>query len=73
MRSDEDFRTHVRLAIDAIDDSVFWLELLRLTTCPPTDDLDALIREGQELAGLLAGALPFPPRRQDDGARTVIV
>jgi hypothetical protein len=55
-RSTEDFKTELGLAIDAIDESVFWLELLRLTEPPPSDQLDSLIAEGQELGALCANA-----------------
>lgn len=57
-RSTEDFRTELGLAIEAIDESVFWLELLRLTEPPPSDQLDSLIAEGQELGALCASATP---------------
>ena len=57
-RSTEDFKAELGLAIDAIDESVFWLELLRLTEPPPSDQLDSLIAEGQELGALCANATP---------------
>jgi hypothetical protein len=46
-----------------VDEAVFWLEMLRLTAAPPTHDLDGLIAEGQELAGLIAGVARPSVRR----------
>jgi hypothetical protein len=57
-RSTEDFKTELGLAIDAIDESVFWLELLRLTESRASEHLDSLIAEGQELGALCANATP---------------
>jgi hypothetical protein len=71
-RAEADLRTHLGLAIEAIDESVFWLELLRLTADPPTHDLDSLITEGQELAAMLS-SVDAKPRRANGSDRTVIV
>jgi hypothetical protein len=62
-RTDEEFGAEVNRAVDAVDEAVLWLEMLRLTAAPPTHDLDGLIAEGQELAGLIAGVAPPSVRR----------
>jgi hypothetical protein len=61
-RTPDDFRTEMELAIEAIDESVFWLELLRLTEPSPPAPLDSLIAEGQELAALYTSATMAGPR-----------
>ena len=54
--TDEEFRSRMVRAIEGIEETIFWLELMRLTESPPTGELDVLVSEGQELAGMLAAA-----------------
>ena len=63
--TDEEFRSRMARAIE---EAIFWLELMRLTESPPMGELDVLIAEGQELAGMLAAAeRPQPVRRSSLG------
>jgi four helix bundle protein len=55
-RSHDEFRAKLGLALEEIDESVFWLEYLRLTEFAAPDDLNALIAEGQELAAILGAS-----------------
>jgi hypothetical protein len=62
--TDVEFRDRLARAIEGIEESVFWLELMRLTESPPSGELGTLIAEGQELVGMLAAAeRPQPAKR----------
>jgi hypothetical protein len=54
--TDEEFRSRIDRAIESLEEAIFWLELMRLTEGAPSSELDVLIAEGQELAGMLAAA-----------------
>jgi four helix bundle protein len=55
-RSPHEFRAKIGLALEESDETVFWLEYLRLTEHSSIDELTLLIAEGHELSAILGGA-----------------
>jgi hypothetical protein len=61
-RSDAEFGARMEGTLDQLEETTFWLELLRLTDEAPADAINPLIADGRDLAALLRGETAAPKR-----------
>jgi four helix bundle protein len=52
-RSDAEFAARMETTLDQLEETTFWLELLRLTEEAPAETINPLIADGRDLAALL--------------------
>ena len=61
-RSDAEFGARLEGTLDQLEETTFWLELLRLTGESPSESINPLIADGRDLASLLLGETADPRR-----------
>ena len=61
-RSDAEFGARLEGTLDQLEETTFWLELLRLTEQTPPESINPLIADGRDLASLLRGETAPGPR-----------
>jgi four helix bundle protein len=61
-RSDAEFGARMETSLDQLEETTFWLELLRLTDEAPAETINPLIADGRDLAALLRGETVAPER-----------
>jgi four helix bundle protein len=62
-RSDAEFGAALERSVDELEETTFWLEVLRLTEDASSDAITALIADGRDLGAWLRGAAAAPRRR----------
>jgi four helix bundle protein len=61
-RSDAEFGARMESTLDQLEETTFWLELLRLTDDSPAETINPLIADGRDLAAMLRGETVAPKR-----------
>jgi four helix bundle protein len=61
-RSDAEFGARMESALDQLEETTFWLELLRLTDAAPAETINPLIADGRDLSVMLRSETVAPRR-----------